>query len=108
VPSFGSDTGNVLYLIVCAAPPARDTPELVTFLLEDDWDVCVIATPPALDWISVDRLEILTGHPVRSRFRHPDDAEFDPRGDAALVAPATLTPSTTGPTGSTTHSASAC
>jgi phosphopantothenoylcysteine decarboxylase len=90
VPSFGSVAGNVLYLIVCAAPPARDTPELVTFLVEDAWDVCVIATPSALDWISVDELENLTGHPVRSRFRHPDDAEFAPKGDAVLVAPATF------------------
>jgi phosphopantothenoylcysteine decarboxylase len=90
VPSFVSEAGNVLYLIVCAAPPARDTPELVTLLLEDDWDVCIIATPSALDWIGVDQLEHLTGHPVRSRFRHPDDAEFSPRGDAVLVAPATF------------------
>jgi phosphopantothenoylcysteine decarboxylase len=90
VPSFGSETGNVLYLIVCAAPPARDTPELVKLLLDDDWDVCVIATPSALDWISVDELESVTGHPVRSRFRRPDEAEFVPRGDAVLVSPVTF------------------
>jgi phosphopantothenoylcysteine decarboxylase len=88
--SFGSSTGNVLYLGVCAAPPARQARDTVGLLQDDGWDVCVIATPSALAWIEPDVLECATGHPVRSRFRGPDDPEFDPRGDALLVAPITF------------------
>jgi phosphopantothenoylcysteine decarboxylase len=90
MPSFGSETGNVLYLIVCAAPPARDTPELVKQLRSDGWDVCVIATPASLRWIDTDELTTLTGHVVRSEYRGPDEEEFIPRGDAILLAPATF------------------
>jgi phosphopantothenoylcysteine synthetase/decarboxylase len=90
MPSYGSETGNVLYLIVCACPPARDTAELTKLLQADGWDVCITATPHALDWIDTAELEALTGHPVRSRFRKPDDTDDVPLGDAVLVAPASF------------------
>jgi phosphopantothenoylcysteine synthetase/decarboxylase len=90
MPSFGSDDGNVLYLIVCAAPPARQAKSLVSVLISDGWDVCVVATPAALAWIDPTNLQDTTGHPVRSEFRAPDEPEFAPRGDAVLVAPATF------------------
>jgi phosphopantothenoylcysteine synthetase/decarboxylase len=90
VPSFGSEQGNVLYLIVCAAPPARRSVECVETLQAAGWDICVIATPAALPWVDLDALAKATGHPVRSEFRRPDDPEFAPRGDAVLVAPASF------------------
>ena len=37
----------VLYLIVCAAPPAQHTTEVLSHLQAAGWDVCVIATPQA-------------------------------------------------------------
>jgi phosphopantothenoylcysteine synthetase/decarboxylase len=40
--------------------------------------------------VDVDSLTNATGHQVRSDFRAPDDAEFAPRGDAVLVAPASF------------------
>lgn len=90
MPSFGSDHGDVLYLIVCAAPPAQHTPAWVEVLQAEDWDVCVIATPAAVTWIDTSTLQRATGHPVRSVFRAPNEPDFKPRGDAVLVAPATF------------------
>ena len=90
MPNFGSETGNVLYLIVCGAPPAVDTAQLVKEKQDDGWDVVVIATPHGIQWFDVDEVERLTGHPVRSEFRKPGDPEFHPRGDVVLVAPATF------------------
>ena len=90
MPNFGSEAGNVLYLIVCGAPPAADTPQLVKEKQDEGWDVVVIATPHGIQWFDVDEVERLTGHPVRSEFRKPGDPEFNPRGDAILVAPATF------------------
>ncbi|MGH1491800.1 MAG: flavoprotein [Acidimicrobiales bacterium] len=90
MPSFGSETGNVLYLIVCGAPPAADTAQFVKEKQADGWDVCVVATPHGLQWFDVEEVQRLTGHPVRSEYRRPSEAEFQPRGDSVVVAPATF------------------
>jgi phosphopantothenoylcysteine synthetase/decarboxylase len=90
VPSFGSERGNVLYLIVCAAPPARRAVDCVEMLRARGWDICAIATPAALAWVDTEGLAKATGHPVRTNFRGPDEPEFAPRGDAILVAPASF------------------
>jgi phosphopantothenoylcysteine synthetase/decarboxylase len=88
--SFGSEAGDVLYLVVCAAPPAREAPELVRHMRAAGWNVCVVTTPTAEDWVDADALGEVSGHAVRSRFRGPDDPPFEPLGDAVLVAPATF------------------
>ncbi len=90
MPSFDTGPGNVLYLIVCAAPPAADTAELVKVKQNEGWDVCVIATEMALDWFDPEQVEALTGHEVRHQFRKPDEPSFEPLGNAVLVAPATF------------------
>ena len=90
MPSFGSPTGDVLYLIACAAPPAAHLPPVIAIAQDDGWDVCVIATPAALAWLDTEALADMTGHPVRSDFRQPTEAEFSPLGDAVLVCPASF------------------
>lgn len=90
MPSFDAGPGNVLYLIVCAAPPAAQTAELVKAKQNEGWDVCVIATDMALDWFDPEQVEALTGHEVRHQFRKPDEPSFEPLGNAVLVAPATF------------------
>src|SRR5262249_20483767 len=80
----------VLYLVVCAAPPARQIGELVQLLMEDAWTVCVITTPTAATWIDVEALEHQTGYPVRSEYKRPDDPDVLPKADAVAVAPATF------------------
>jgi phosphopantothenoylcysteine decarboxylase len=80
----------VLYLVVCAAPPALQIGELVDLLMADGWTVCVIATPTATTWIDTDALAEQTGHPVRSQWRRPDEPDVLPKADAVLIAPATF------------------
>jgi phosphopantothenoylcysteine synthetase/decarboxylase len=80
----------VLYLIVCAAPPARDADRLVQLAQADGWDVCVIATPSARSFIDSPALEAASGHPVRSEYKQPDEADVLPAPDAIVVAPATF------------------
>jgi hypothetical protein len=48
MPSFGSGRADVLYLVACAAPPARQAPTLVASLQAQGWDVCLVLTPPAV------------------------------------------------------------
>jgi phosphopantothenoylcysteine synthetase/decarboxylase len=88
--SFGAGGGRVLYLVVCAAPPATRTPVLVAGLRDAGWDVHVVFTPAAAAWVDVDAIEVACGHPVRSGWRRPEDPAYEPPGDALLVAPATF------------------
>lgn len=88
--SFGSGRGNVLYIVACAAPPTRDTPALVDDLQRVGWETCVILTPAATRWVDVKLVTEASGRPVRSEFRGPDDPEFQPKGDAVVVAPASF------------------
>lgn len=81
---------RVLYLIVCAAPPAQQTPEVVPRLQTTGWDVCVIATPQATRWIDIPLLTELTGHIVRTDYKLPGEADPLPKADAMLVMPATF------------------
>ncbi|NBE83797.1 flavoprotein [Micromonospora rubida] len=80
----------VLYLVVCAAPPAQRIGELVELLMRDGWTVCVIATPTAATWIDRQALAEQTGHPVRWRPRLPGETDPHPKADAVLVVPATF------------------
>jgi phosphopantothenoylcysteine synthetase/decarboxylase len=82
--------GRVLYLVVCAAPPARSIGELVELTQQQGWTVCVIATPQAASWIDTRNLAAQTGYPVRSDYKHPDDPDVLPKADAIAVVPATF------------------
>jgi phosphopantothenoylcysteine synthetase/decarboxylase len=81
---------GVLYLIVCGAPPARDASRLVELAQAKGWNVCLIATPSARSFIDSPALEAATGHPVRSEYKQPDEADVLPPPDAIVVAPATF------------------
>ncbi|MGW8377971.1 flavoprotein [Streptomyces sp. ODS28] len=95
----------VLYLFGTAAPPVLDLPDVVARAQADGWTVCVGLTTTAADWLAdkVPELEELTGHPVRSALRRPDETEVWPEADAALVAPATLNTINTCALGLTPH-----
>ena len=81
--------GELLKIIVCAAGPASDVGRLVELAQADGWDVEIVATPPALDFLDVPVLERLTGHDIRSEYRRPGQPRS--REPAALVvAPATF------------------
>lgn len=81
---------KVLYIITCASSSAPLVYSLVESAREEGWDVCVILTPQARKFVDASRLEQLTGHPVRSDYKHPDEPDVLPRADALVVFPATF------------------
>lgn len=85
--SFGSGSGNVLYLVVCAVPGAERTVARVKVEQEAGWDVCVVATERAFHWFDSVDVERITGHPIQWRMRRYGESLFEPLGDAVLMAP---------------------
>src|SRR6516162_7377185 len=85
-----SPLAPVLYLIVCAAPPAQQTQEVVPLLQAAGWDVCVIATPQAARWMDTQTIAELSGHIVRTDYKLPWEADPLPKADTMLVMPATF------------------
>jgi phosphopantothenoylcysteine decarboxylase len=83
-------TTRVLYVIACAAPPAKDVGQLVRLAQADGWDVCVLTSPAGRKFTDVTALERLTGHPVRSEYKNPGEPDVLPPPDAIIVAPATV------------------
>ena len=84
------DQRRVLYVVVCAAPPASEVHELVKLAQAAGWEVCVIATLEAMSWIDPAMLADLTGYDVRSEYRSAGEAKSLPEADAIAVAPATF------------------
>jgi phosphopantothenoylcysteine synthetase/decarboxylase len=85
------DAGQqVLYVVVCAAPAAADVENLVRLAQDARWRVCVITSPMGRRFVDVDRLAGMTGEPVRSEYRMPDEPNELPPADAVIVAPATF------------------
>ncbi|MEV5575310.1 flavoprotein [Spirillospora sp. NPDC052269] len=82
--------GPVLYLITCGGRPAADIAGLVPRLRADGWRVCVIATPSGTKFIASDELRDLTGYPVRSDYKRPEEPDVLPPADAFAVVPATF------------------
>lgn len=83
-------TRPVIYLVVCAAPPARSIGDLIQLMQERKWAVCVVATPQAVNWIDDAALSEQTGYPVRHDYRRPEDPNSLPPADAIAVVPATF------------------
>jgi phosphopantothenoylcysteine decarboxylase len=81
---------GVLYVIACAAPPSREVATLVTAAQQEAWTVCLLATPSAVRFLDPAALAALTGYPVRSEYKNPDDPDVLPEPDAIIVAPATV------------------
>jgi phosphopantothenoylcysteine synthetase/decarboxylase len=79
---------RVLYVIVCGAGPAPEVGQLVDVAQQRGWDVQIIATPAALDFIDAPGLAAQTGRPIRSKYRSQGELR-SPKADAIIVAPAT-------------------
>ena len=80
----------MLYIVTCAAGPARDVHVLVELAQAEGWDVCCILTPSARNFVDSTRLEVLTGHRVRCEYKKPDEPDVLPPPDAIIVAPASF------------------
>ena len=88
--SFGSATGKVLYLVVCAVPGAERTIERIEAEHARGWEVCVVATERALHWFDAGEAQLLSGHGIQTRMRLFGEPLFEPLGDAVVVAPASF------------------
>jgi phosphopantothenoylcysteine synthetase/decarboxylase len=85
-----ADSRPVLYLIACGAGPARQLPDFARFARDEGWDVCAITTPAGAAFVDADHLAEVTGHPVRVRYKRPDEPDVLPPADAFAIAPATF------------------
>jgi phosphopantothenoylcysteine synthetase/decarboxylase len=83
-------TGRVLYVVSCGSPAARLVPGFVREVQAAGWRVCVIASPDGRKFADIPLLERLTGYPVRSQYKHPDEPDILPRADAVVAFPATF------------------
>ncbi|MDG4796385.1 flavoprotein [Micromonospora sp. WMMD1082] len=81
---------EVLYIIACGSPLARDVGRLVELAQQDGWDVCVITTPDGAKFVDRTALARQTGHPVRTHYKNPGDPDVLPTADAMIVCPATV------------------
>jgi len=85
-----ADKRPVLYVVACGASPAAELPGFVRSAQEQGWDVCVIATPDGVKFLDARNLAGLTGHPVRTSYKRPDEPDVLPPPDAFIVLPATF------------------
>src|SRR5260370_41992687 len=85
-----SNARGALHIISCAASSATLVPNLVRQAQTASWEVCVITTPQGTKFIDSPLLEKLTGYPVRSEYKRPEDPDVLPRADAIVVFPATF------------------
>lgn len=83
--------GRMVTVVVCGAGPAPEVHRLVELAQGRGWSVGVIATPAAVPFLDVPKLEALTRNPVRSEYRMPGESRTRslPEADALVVAPAT-------------------
>jgi phosphopantothenoylcysteine synthetase/decarboxylase len=81
---------RVLYVIACGGRPASDLPAFIQRMQAAGWEVCVVGTPSAMKFLDASRLADLTGHPVRSDYKRPEEPDVLPSPDALVVAPATF------------------
>lgn len=85
-----SSPRGVLYTISCAASSATLVPNFVEQAQTAKWRVCVITTPQGTKFLNIPLLERLTGYPVRSEYKRPEEPDVLPRADAIVVFPATF------------------
>jgi len=79
-----------LALVVCGAPLAARGHEIAAAAIQAGWDVKVVATPAALGWIDDRQIMSVTGSPVATTYRQPDQPKRGPRPTAVVVCPATF------------------
>jgi phosphopantothenoylcysteine synthetase/decarboxylase len=81
---------GVLYTIICASSSAYLAESFVIEAQAAGWEVCVICTPHGTQFVNLPRLEQLTGYPVRSEYKRPEEPDVLPRAKAIVVFPATF------------------
>jgi phosphopantothenoylcysteine synthetase/decarboxylase len=80
----------VLYVIGCGGRPAGELPAFAEHAQQQGWIVCVVSTPSGTKFLDSERLAALSGYPVRSQYKRPEEPDVLPPADAIVVAPATF------------------
>jgi phosphopantothenoylcysteine synthetase/decarboxylase len=80
----------VVYVVICGSPVADGALSFVQNLKLTGWHPCVITTPMGARFVESSPLADLTGYPVRTDYKNPDDPDMLPPPDALVVAPATF------------------
>lgn len=83
---------TTLYLFASAAPPVFDLTRVIQDAQARGFGVCLGLTPSAAEWLAddLDALSTLTGRPVRSRYKRPDEQDAWPPADVIAFAPVTF------------------
>lgn len=79
-----------MYIISCGTPVAQRLYNLVPLLQSEGWETCVVLTPMATRFVDGEHLRELTGYPVYSEYKRPEDFDGLPRADAVIVFPTTF------------------
>src|SRR6266513_3165789 len=80
----------VVYVVSCGSPAAKFVPNFIRIVQAGGWTVCAIPSPDGLKFVDVTALEELTGHPVRSEYKQPDEPDVLPPADVVVAYPATF------------------
>lgn len=77
-------------VVVCGAPLASRTPDLLAALLAEEWQPIVVGTPASAAWLDVDAVTRLVGEPPRFEQRSPSQPKRGGAPAAVVVCPATF------------------
>ena len=88
--NFEAEAGPVLFLIVSAGGPVVRTVDRIRLEQERGFEVRVIATPQAAQWLDRDEIERLTGRRFESAMLTPEQSTLFPLGNRVLASPVTL------------------
>lgn len=84
-----ADTNGLLFLVVCAASPARHIDALIRPLRAGGWRLRVFATADGAQWLSAAQIEQLTGDKLYCNVADLAGASA-PQPDAVIIAPMTF------------------
>jgi phosphopantothenoylcysteine decarboxylase len=80
---------GICTLVVCGAPLASRAPDVAAELMSSGWQVRVILTPTAEQWVDHPALEATSGAPGQTQLRPPGSPK-PPRATAIAVVPITF------------------
>lgn len=88
--NFDPTPGRRLFLIVSAGGPVVRTAERIVAEQAHGFEVRVIATPQAAQWLDEGEIEQLTGYRLESAMLTPARSTLEPLGNRVLASPVTL------------------
>lgn len=81
---------SALTVVVCGAPLAYRAVDVASALVEDGWQVTIVATPSGQRWLDATKVGQVTGLPPISDYRRPDEPKRGNPPEKVVVCPLTL------------------